>query len=108
MPPEILNREMSKTTSVFLAFAVGVGTGAALGILYAPEKGKNTRDMLTYRLTKYRARLRELLDELVDGRHPQDNEARTEGKKVIDDAREKAENLLRDVEELMGQIKGKK
>ncbi|MES2731575.1 MAG: YtxH domain-containing protein [Bacteroidota bacterium] len=99
---------MSKKSSTLLAFIVGVTAGAALGILYAPDKGRNTRDMLTFRLAKYRARLRELLDELVEGKQMQDNEARSEGKRVINDAKEKAESLLRDVEELMGQIKGKR
>jgi gas vesicle protein len=99
---------MSKTTSTVLAFVVGAAAGASLGILYAPDKGINTRDMLTYRLGKYRTWLLELLDELVDGRSLQENEARNEGNKVINDAKEKAESLLRDVEELMGQIKGKK
>jgi gas vesicle protein len=99
---------MSKTTSTVLAFVVGAAAGASLGILYAPDKGINTRDMLTYRLAKYRTWLMELLDELVDGRSLQENEARNEGNKVISDAKEKAESLLRDVEELMGQIKGKK
>ena len=37
-----------------------------------------------------------------------DNEAKSEGQKVINNAKEKAEQLLGDVEELMGQIKGKK
>jgi len=99
---------MNNKTSVFFAFVVGAAAGASLGILYAPDKGINTRDILTYRLTKYRSRLMELLDELVEGRNTQDNEARSEGKKVISDAKEKAESLLRDVEELMGQIKGRK
>ena len=99
---------MSNKSSVFFAFVVGAAAGASLGILYAPDKGINTRDILTYRLAKYRTRLKELLDELVDGRNLQDNEAKNEGKKVINDAKEKAESLLRDVEELMGQIKGKR
>ncbi|MBC7922121.1 MAG: YtxH domain-containing protein [Ferruginibacter sp.] len=99
---------MNKQSSLFLAFAVGAATGATLGVLYAPDKGRNTRDTLTYRLTKYHAWLMELLDEVVDGRHLSDNEARNEGKKVINEAKERAESLLRDVEELMGQIKGRR
>jgi gas vesicle protein len=96
---------MSKRSSTLLFFVIGVTAGATLGILYAPDKGRNTRDMLSFRLTKYRARLQELLD--AEGKQFQENEARNEGKRVINDAKEKAESLLRDVEELMGQIKGK-
>jgi gas vesicle protein len=98
---------MSKRSSTLLFFVIGVTAGATLGILYAPDKGSNTRDMLSFRLAKYRARLQELLDER-EGNLSHENEARNEGKRVINDAKEKAESLLRDVEELMGQIKGKK
>ena len=32
--------------NVFSAFAVGIGVGAALGILFAPQSGEDTRDYL--------------------------------------------------------------
>ena len=37
---------MSKTTNTLLAFAVGAGVGAALGILFAPDKGSKTREKI--------------------------------------------------------------
>lgn len=33
-------------THVFSAFAVGIGVGAALGVLFAPQSGEDTRDYL--------------------------------------------------------------
>jgi gas vesicle protein len=100
---------MSRSTGTFLAVLAGLVTGAAVGasfgILYAPDKGRNTRDRLTYQLDKYRDRLKELIDELVEGRDSPANDARNEGQRVINDAREKAERLLGDVEQLMGQIR---
>ena len=97
---------MSKTTNTLLAFLTGAATGAILGILYAPDKGVNTRDRLSYQLDKYRKRLEEILDELVEGKLEHDSVAKSEGKRVISDARVKAEKLLDDVDELIGQIKG--
>ncbi|MFB3057603.1 MAG: YtxH domain-containing protein, partial [Ignavibacteriaceae bacterium] len=35
---------MSKSTNTLLSFLLGAATGAILGILYAPDKGSNTRD----------------------------------------------------------------
>lgn len=85
----------------------GVATGAALGILYAPDKGENTRNLLSYKLTKYREQLQKLIADLLDGNELPESLAKTEGKKVVSEAREKAERLLADVESLMGQIKNK-
>lgn len=33
-------------TNLFSAFAVGMGVGAALGLLFAPQSGEETRDYL--------------------------------------------------------------
>lgn len=98
---------MSKNSNSLLAFLTGAATGAVLGILYAPDKGENTRDRLSFLLDKYRLKLDELLDEFVEGKEltQQDNEARQEGEKIVNDAKEKAERLLDDVNGLLDQIK---
>lgn len=96
---------MGKTTNTVLAFLMGAATGAILGILYAPDKGSNTRDRLSFQLDKYKVKVDELLKEIMEGKELVNNNARTEGEKVINDAKEKAEQLLEDVDELLGQIK---
>lgn len=98
---------MSKSTNSFLAFLMGAVTGATLGILYAPEKGEHTRERLAFQLNKYRDQLKTLIDDLVDGNDMPESIAKSESKKVVSDARKKAERLLSDVEDLMGQIKNK-
>jgi gas vesicle protein len=98
---------MSKSTNSLLAFLMGAVTGAALGVLYAPEKGEHTRERLAFQLNKYRDQLKTLIEELVDGNDMPESNAKSESKKVVSDARKKAERLLSDVEDLMGQIKSK-
>jgi gas vesicle protein len=99
---------MGKSSGTFFAFIVGIATGAAVGILYAPDKGANTRDKLSYRLDKYKKKLEELVEELMDQQQKPLNKAKTDSEKVITDAKEKAERLLDDVDDLIGQLKNKK
>ncbi len=96
---------MSKTSRTLIAFLTGVATGAVLGIIYAPEEGKATRDKLSYRLSKYRDELQKLIEDLLEGKDFANSSAKVEGERVVSEAREKAERLLEDVDRLMEQIK---
>ena len=98
----------SKTTTGILCFASGALTGAAIGLLYAPEPGTETRSWLSYQLEKYRSVLADLTDSLVTSRETTPSSAKSEGQRVISDAKSKAEQLLGDVDQLINQINSRK
>ena len=96
---------MNKVGSIVLFFS-GILTGVTVGFLYAPDSGINTRDRVTFRLEKYRLKLEDLIGDLVRTRDQlPESVAKSDGEKVINEAREKAKQLLDDVDNLLGQIK---
>lgn len=96
---------MSKRLNyTILGFVTGAATGAAIGILFAPDKGRETRDRLSYQLFRYRDMLIDLTDSLRDNREGLPSTAKSEGERVINDAKNKAEKLLGDVDSLINQI----
>lgn len=99
---------MGKKTIGLLSFITGAGTGAILGILYAPDKGTETRDRLSYRLERLRSKLSELTEDLMAGKDIMPSAAKSEGQKVIKEAKDKAEKLLGDVDQLINQINRRK
>ena len=100
---------MSRKSDAFISFLSGAAVGAVLGILYAPDSGKNTREKLSYKLDKYKQKLQDLISEYTNEEQKPEytSMAKSEGAKIVKEAKSKAEALLGDVEELIGQIKGK-
>ena len=97
-----------KTFRTLAAFMSGAAAGAAFGILIAPGRGSETRDRLSFQLEKYREKLRELSEDLVASKDIATSSAKTEGERVIRDAKTKAEALLGDVDDIISQINERK
>lgn len=98
---------MARSGGSFFAFLFGIVAGAIVGILFAPDKGTNTRDRLSFQIDKYKKRLEELANELVEGEKSEENSEKKKGKKIINETKGKAEKLLEDVNGLISQIKSK-
>ncbi len=97
-----------KGSNALLVFLAGAAAGAILGVLYAPDKGTNTREKLSFQLDKYKKTLEEFINDLISGKEtPLTTEAKSQGQKVVSEAKDKAQRLLDDVDELLEQIRGK-
>lgn len=94
---------MSKSKDFTLGLFAGAALGSIIALLYAPDKGSNTRDIISYRLSNYMDELSELIDQLTDERTTI-SDAKKKGDLVVEDARQRAEDLIKEAEDLLGSI----
>ncbi len=94
---------MSKSKDFTLGLLSGALVGSVIALLYAPDKGSNTRDVLSYRLSSYLDELTHLIDQLSEEKDSI-SEAKRKGDLVVEDARKRAEDLIHEAEELLGSI----
>jgi len=98
---------MSKSKDFTLGLISGALVGSVVALLYAPDKGSNTRDVISYRLSNYLDELTHLIDKLSDEK-ASISEAKRKGDLVVEDARHRAEDLINEAEELLNTIEDSK
>lgn len=94
---------MSKSKDFTFGLLSGALVGSIIALLYAPDKGSNTRDILSYRLSSYLDELTHLIDRLSEEKAAI-SEAKRKGDLVVEDARHRAEDLIREAEDLLNTI----
>lgn len=65
-----------------IGLLAGLAIGAAIGILYAPQSGRETREKLKHKVGETREKAEEILEE-----------AKERAKKIVEDAKGKALEL---------------
>jgi len=78
---------------IVLGTLAGLAVGAMLGVLFAPDKGSNTRKKISKKREEYAENLKEKFDEFVDA--------------VSAKAEEFNETVEQEIEDVKGQVKEK-
>ena len=100
---------MSKKSSGFIVGLIsGAAIGSTIGFLFAPDKGENTRDRISYRLNTYLDDLTRMIEK-IRYENQVVSDAKKEGELVVEEAQKRAEDLISEAEELLKNIgEGKK
>lgn len=86
---------------VILGLLTGVAVGAALGILFAPDKGWNTRKRISKKAEDVANDLREKFDEFIDTVTSKVDEVKDHASDLADKARNKADEVKKEAKTAM-------
>ena len=85
------------TGKVVTAVLAGVAVGAALGILFAPEKGSVTRRSISRRTKQFTDDISDKANEFIDNMTERFELAKDEASQLVETGKHKAEQLLSSV-----------
>ncbi|WP_378175469.1 YtxH domain-containing protein [Aquimarina sp. SS2-1] len=102
---------MSKSSSTLLGVLAGTALGATLGILFAPDKGSNTRKKLVEEAQATKDHLAKeashLQHQIVDTVSSKKESLETKVESLMSDASYKAEDLITTLEKKLSELKAK-
>lgn len=86
---------------------VGGAVGFAMGVLLAPDEGREMRQRVSYLLDRWGKEVADFVDQLGSDDHAS-SEARQNAQAVVSDAREKAQEILSEAEAIMDEARSKR
>ncbi len=91
------------STSIFVLLS-GIVLGIVGGILFAPTKGTNARNVLTYKIRQYTRKLQAFLKSLANARNAVSSQAKAASQEVINETMDRAKQLLAGANELAAEL----
>lgn len=82
---------------VLLGVLAGVAVGATLGILFAPDKGTNTRRKISRKGDEYAQELEEKFNDFVEGLTDKFEDMKNEAARIVENGEHKVEKVLAEV-----------
>ncbi|MEL6607009.1 MAG: YtxH domain-containing protein [Bacteroidota bacterium] len=95
---------MRKSLASTFFFITGAAIGAIVALLFAPTRGENIRNTLSYRVKSYTEKLQDLIKILSHTKTASLSQAKTAGQEVINETIQKAKRLLKDANDLAAQL----
>lgn len=83
---------------VLLGVLAGVAAGATLGILFAPDKGSNTRKKISRKGQDYAEELEDKFNEFIDGIKEQYEETKKDAMRAAQNGKANAEEAMKEVQ----------
>jgi len=82
---------------VLLGVLAGVAVGATLGILFAPDKGTNTRKKISRKGDEYAEELEEKFNTFIEGLTDKFEDMKDEAARIVENGEHKVEKLVAEV-----------
>lgn len=101
-----MREHRSTARASLLGFAAGSAAGFALGILLAPDEGRQVRHRLAYLFERWSGQVASVVEGLMAESLP--SAARQSADAVVADARQQAEQLLGEAEALMKEARSRR
>jgi gas vesicle protein len=87
---------------VVLGVLAGLAVGAMLGILFAPEKGSDTRKKISQKGEEYADELKEKFNEFLDGISQKYEHVKENVSDFVENAQSKSDEVKKDVKAAKG------
>jgi gas vesicle protein len=94
-----------KSDKIILGVLGGVAVGALLGVLFAPDKGNNTRKKIADKSNDYTDELKYKLDNILGTITQKYEKIWAEGEKLVAEGKSKMNEVKNDGEDLLAQGK---
>ena len=86
-----------KTSKTIIGVLSGVAVGAALGILFAPDKGSKTRKKIVKKTNETKENLKDSFDEFLDSVSEKYNSLISDGKDLLEEGKEEVKNAQKQI-----------